>query len=115
MSIKLLPDSRITSMVMGSDIYAYAQTYDGDVYQFVGAVENAVTYYGQRKKSGVIIERMRGSKTGPNAPKLFTPLAAVSFTDDLNKPMAEKAHHSNCSGVTLAQANPILVCLLLGR
>jgi hypothetical protein len=90
MSVVLLPDSRITSMVMGNDIFAYAQAYDGDIYQFVGAVENAVTYYGQRKKSGVIIERMRGSKPGPNAPKLFTPLAAVSFVDELNKPMAEK-------------------------
>jgi len=77
-------------MVMGNDIFAYAQAYDGDIYQFVGAVENAVTYYCQRKKSGVIIERMRGSKPGPNAPKLFTPLAAVSFVDELNKPMAEK-------------------------
>lgn len=90
MSIVLLPDSRITSMVMGNDIFIYAQTYDGDIYQFVGAVEDAVTYYGQRRKSGVIIERLRGSKPGPNAPKLFTPLAAVSFVDELNKPMAEK-------------------------
>ncbi|KAK3295594.1 uncharacterized protein B0H64DRAFT_424279 [Chaetomium fimeti] len=90
MSTVLLPDSRITSMVMGNDIFAYAQAYDGDVYQFVGAVENGVTYYGQRRRSGVIIERLRGNKPGPNAPKLFTPLAAVSFADELNKPMAEK-------------------------
>ncbi|KAH6617430.1 hypothetical protein F5144DRAFT_586428 [Chaetomium tenue] len=90
MSAVLLPDSRITSMVMGNDIFAYAQAYDGDLYQFVGAVEDGVAYYGQRRKSGVIIERLRGSKPGPNAPKLFTPLAAVSFVDELNKPMAEK-------------------------
>ncbi|RYP40660.1 hypothetical protein DL767_001518 [Monosporascus sp. MG133] len=35
MSLKLLPDSGITSMVMGNDIYSFAQTYEGDIYQFV--------------------------------------------------------------------------------
>jgi hypothetical protein len=90
MSVILLPDSRIASMAMANGIFAYAQNYDGDIYQFVGALDESVTYYGQRTKSGVIIERLRGKKPGPNAPKLFTPIAAVSFGRELNEPMTEK-------------------------
>lgn len=90
MPIKLLPDSSITSMAMGNDVYAYAQTYDGDIYQFVGNVENSTAFYGSRRKSNVIIERLRGNNPRPGAPKLFTPIAAVSFTERLNQPMNER-------------------------
>ena len=93
MSIKLLPDSSITTMVMGSDVYAYAQTYEGDIYQFVGNVENSSVFYGSRKRSNVIIERLRGKNPKPDAPKLFTPIGAVSFTDNLNQPMSEKVSY----------------------
>ena len=93
MAIKLLSDSSITTMVMGSDVYAYAQTYEGDIYQFVGNVENSSAFYGSRKRSNVIIERLRGNNPKPDAPKLFTPIGAVSFTDDLNKPMIEKVSY----------------------
>ena len=93
MSIKLLPDSSITTMVKGSDVYAYAQTYEGDIYQFVGNVENSSVFYGSRKRSNVIIERLRGNNPKPDAPKLFTPIGAVSFTDNLNQPMSEKASY----------------------
>ncbi|OAP55467.1 hypothetical protein AYL99_10440 [Fonsecaea erecta] len=89
-SLKLLPDSGITSMVMGNDIFAYVQTYEGDIYQFVGNVENSSEFYGSRRKSNVIIERLKGKNPRPDAPKLFTPIAAVSFTDNLNKPMNER-------------------------
>ncbi|KIW81548.1 hypothetical protein Z517_04574 [Fonsecaea pedrosoi CBS 271.37] len=89
-SLKLLPDSGITSMVMGNDIFAFVQTYEGDIYQFVGNVENSSVFYGSRKKSNVIIERLKGMNPKPDAPKLFTPIAAVSFTDQLNKPMSER-------------------------
>ena len=90
MAIKLLPDSSITTMVKGSDVYAYAQTYEGDIYQFVGNVENSSAFYGSRKRSNVIIERLRGNNPKPDAPKLFTPIGALSFTDNLNQPMSEK-------------------------
>ena len=90
MAIKLLPDSSITTMVKGSDVYAYAQTYEGDIYQFVGNVENSSAFYGSRKRSNVIIERLRGNDPKPDAPKLFTPIGALSFTDNLNQPMSEK-------------------------
>ncbi|OAL39940.1 hypothetical protein AYO20_00853 [Fonsecaea nubica] len=89
-SLKLLPDSGITSMVMGNDIFAFAQTYEGDIYQFVGNVEKSSEFCGLRKKSNVIIERLKGKNPKPDAPKLFTPIAAVSFTDRLNKPMSER-------------------------
>ena len=103
-SLKLLPDSRITSMVMGNEVYAYAQTYEGDIYQFVGSVENSLEFYSSRRKSNVIIERLRGSIPKPDAPKLFSPIAAVSFTDSLNKPMTERVgnlHHLS----TISQAD----------
>ena len=90
MPIHLLPDSSITTMVMGGDVYAYAQTYDGDIYQFIGNVPNSSAFYGNRKKSHVIIERLIRDTPLPDAPKLFTPIAAVSFTDNLNQPMSEK-------------------------
>ena len=93
MAIRLLPDSSITTMVKGSDVYAYAQTYEGDIYQFVGNVENSSVFYGSRKRSNVIIERLRGNNPKPDAPKLFTPIGAVSFTDNLNQPMSEKASY----------------------
>ena len=89
MPIHLLPDSSITTMVMGGDVYAYAQTYDGDIYQFIGNVSNSSAFYGNRKKFHVIIERLSRDTPLPNAPKLFTPIAAVSFTDNLNQPMSE--------------------------
>ncbi|KAL2256761.1 hypothetical protein VTK26DRAFT_1157 [Humicola hyalothermophila] len=41
-------------------------------------------------RTGVIIERLRGNKPGPNAPKLFTPFVATPFTDALDAPMNEK-------------------------
>ncbi|KAF1998464.1 hypothetical protein P154DRAFT_546783 [Amniculicola lignicola CBS 123094] len=89
-SLKLLPDSGLSSMVMGNDIYAYAQTYDGDIYQFVGNVRNSSTFIRSKRKSNVIIERLEGSAPKDDAPKLFTPIAAVSFTDELNRSMTER-------------------------
>lgn len=91
MSVKLLPDSSITTMVKGSYVYAYAQTYEGDIYQFVGNLDDQTKEFrGLRKKSNVIIERLRGKNPKSDAPKLFTPIGAVSFTDNLDKPMSEK-------------------------
>lgn len=90
MSLKFLPDSGITSMVMGNDVFAYAQTYEGDIYQFAGNVEKSSEFYASRKKSNVIIERLKGSIPRSDAPKLFTPIAAVAFTDNLDKPMTER-------------------------
>ena len=96
MSVRTLPDSGITSMVMGDDIYAYAQTYEGDIYQFMGNVENSTSrFYISRRKSTVIIERLRGITPKPDAPKLFSPLAAVSFNDYLNRPMSERVGNSS--------------------
>lgn len=114
MSLKLLPDSRITSMVMGNDVFAYAQTYDGDIYQFVGNVENSSTFYGARKKSNVIIERLKGNNPTPTAPKLFSPIAALSFTDYLNKPMNEKVGRLRHL-FAIGQADQKLVRLLSRR
>jgi hypothetical protein len=79
-------------MVMGSDVYAYAQTYEGDINQFVGNVENSA-FYGSRRRSNVIIKRLRGENPKPDAPKLFTPIGAVSFTDNLNRPISEKVSY----------------------
>ena len=93
MSIKLLPDSSITTMVMGDDVYAYAQTFEGDIYQFKGGVQDSKAFYTIRKKSNVIIERLRGQNPMPDAPKLFTPIGSVSFTDNLNQPMSEKVSY----------------------
>lgn len=57
--LKLLPDSGITSMVMDNEVFACAQTYEGDIYQFVGNVEGSKEFYSTRR-SDVIIERLRG-------------------------------------------------------
>lgn len=93
MSIKLLPDSSITTMVTGNDAYAYAQTYEGDIYQFVGNVENSSVFYGSRKRSNLFIERLRGKNPKPDAPKLFTPIGAVSFLEYHTGPMSEKVSY----------------------
>jgi hypothetical protein len=111
MSLKLLPDSRITSMVMGNNVFAYAQTYDGDIYQFVGNVENSSAYSGSRRKSNVIIERLKGSNPTPTAPKLFSPIAAVSYNERLNTPMSEKVGNLRHL-YAISQADQRLVGLL---
>jgi hypothetical protein len=114
MALKLLPDSSITSMVMGNDVFVYAQTYEGDIYQFVGNVENSSEFYSSRRKSNVIIERLKGRNLNPNAPKLFTPIAAVSFTDHLNKPMTERVGNLRHLSA-ISQADQKLVRLLSRR
>jgi hypothetical protein len=67
MSLKLLPGSGITSMVMGNDIFAYAQTYDGDICQFVGNGEKSSEFYGSRKRLSVT----RGPKLPRCSPQLL--------------------------------------------
>lgn len=114
MSLKFLPDSGITSMVMGNEVFAYAQTYEGDIYQFVGNVEKSTEFYASRKKSNVIIERLKGSSPRSDAPKLFSPIAAVAFTDNLNKSMTERV--SNLRHLSaISQADQKLVRLLSRR
>ena len=64
-----------------------------DIDQFKGGVHDSKAFYTTRKKFNVIIERLRGQNPMSDAPKLFRPIAAVSFTDNLNQPMSEKVSY----------------------
>ena len=75
---KYLPTTAITSMVMNSDVYAYAQTYSGDVFEIKGSVGD--TYKYNKQHSGIALVRLDDDdKLAQKAPKLFTPVAAAPF------------------------------------
>ena len=86
MSLKLLPNTAITSMKMGGTIYAYAQVYKGDLYEICGHMKTTSpqVYTHDKKKSGFTVERIESDAIAgtiaANAPKMFPPVAAAPYT-----------------------------------
>jgi hypothetical protein len=76
-----LPDTSLTSLVTGNDIYTYAQTDGGSLIELRGSLERidapVDTYSYDRSK--IVIRRYRNDIPTKNAPKLFTPIAAADF------------------------------------
>jgi hypothetical protein len=80
--VQYLPDTALTSMVMGNKIYTYAQTYSGSVIELRGnleRIEAPVDTYSY-DRSNIVVRRYHNNKRTPNHPKFFTPLAAADFT-----------------------------------
>jgi len=76
-----LPDTALTSLVTGNDIYTYAQTDSGSLIELQGSLERVdapVDTYSY-DKSRIVIRRYRNDNRTNNAPKLFTPVAAADF------------------------------------
>jgi hypothetical protein len=77
-----LPDTALTSMVMGNAIYTYAQTNTGSLIELQGSLERidapVDTYSYDR--SLLVVRRLRNATLTPNRPKLYTPMAAADFT-----------------------------------
>jgi hypothetical protein len=89
MALKFLPNTAITSMVMNDTVYAYAQVYDGDLYELSGYMKAASpqsVYTHDKKKSSFALSRVESDELTTNAPKMFTPVAAAPFTQNIRDP-----------------------------
>lgn len=69
-------------MEMGGTIYAYAQVYEGDLYEISGHMKTTSpqVYTHDKKKSGFAVDRIESDEIAVNAPKMFTPVAAAPYT-----------------------------------
>jgi hypothetical protein len=83
-----IPDTPLTSMVMGNNIYTYAQNDSGSLLELRGNLERIdapVDTYSYHE-SRIVVRRYRNERITSNAPKFFTPLAAVDFTPRRSDP-----------------------------
>ncbi|KAH8764664.1 hypothetical protein F5882DRAFT_269729, partial [Hyaloscypha sp. PMI_1271] len=93
MSVKLLPNTSITSIVMNGRIYVYAQLNNGDLYEFKGHIKPASPqpiYIYDKKNLKIITTRLKDNELAANALKLFTPIAAVPYTRRANETKTER-------------------------
>lgn len=74
-----LPDTSITSMAKGGkDVYAYVQIMSGALVECQGTVDDVYIF----DQNNHVLSRYRNKQIVPDAPKLFTPLAAAYLGDD---------------------------------
>jgi hypothetical protein len=80
-----LPNTSLTSLSIGSRIYAYAQGYHGELIEAQGRLHTSKkfdnVYYSNGQTSIGPTTRWRDGEIQPSAPKMFTPLAAASIGD----------------------------------
>ncbi|KAH9485861.1 hypothetical protein JR316_0002776 [Psilocybe cubensis] len=91
-----LPDTALATVSLNKDVFTYAQTTQGAIIECQGALEvpigtqNVDIYMYDHQNH--VVSRYQGSVERPNAPKLYTPLAAsvisstkyVFYVDDTN-------------------------------
>lgn len=74
-----LPDTALTSLAIGKEVYTYAQTEEGELIECRGQmklVRGVADIYSYMFTSHVIA-RHEDDEVAVDAPKLFTPLAAA--------------------------------------
>ncbi|KAI1170076.1 hypothetical protein F4777DRAFT_595574 [Nemania sp. FL0916] len=85
-----LPDTALTTLSVGNNVYTYAQTYDGILVECQGQLKDVTdrttrqvfrTTYSYRKQFEVLA-RYEDDEVPAGAPKLFTPLAAAYILSD---------------------------------
>lgn len=89
-----LPDTAITTLSIGSNIYTYAQKYEGFLTECRGELQNGkYSYEGQAD----VLARYSGQAVRAKAPKLFTPLAAA-YIGPSTRASSWHIHHLYQSG-----------------
>ncbi len=81
-------------MEMGGTIYAYAQFYEGDLYEICGSMTTTSpqVYTHDKKKSMFAVVRIESGNIAANAPKMFTPVAAAPYTKNASGTKAFALH-----------------------